>query len=66
MKIILNSIRTKVIKNIHISQNENNELKKTNSITILKNSYRILFAQRIVKNNAKRIYFHGNIVPLAK
>lgn len=62
MKIILNSIRTKVIK----KQNENNELKRTNSITILKNSYRILFAQRIVKNNAKRIYFHGNIVPLAK
>lgn len=62
MEIILNSIRTKVIK----KQNENNELKRTNSITILKNSYRILFAQRIVKNNAKRIYFHGNIVPLAK
>lgn len=52
MKIILNSIQTKVLKiyiYMHISQSENNELKRTNSITILKNLYRILFAQRIVK-----------------
>lgn len=49
MNMILNSIRTKVKKNIYISQRENNESKRTSSITILKNLYRILFAQRIVK-----------------
>lgn len=49
MNMILNSIQTKVKKNIYISQRENNESKRTSSITILKNLYRILFAQRIVK-----------------
>lgn len=51
MKMIFNSIQTKVKKYIYIyiSQRENNESKRTSSITILKNLYRILFAQRIVK-----------------
>lgn len=48
MNMILNSIQTKLKKNIYISQRENNESKRTSSITILKNLYRILFAQRIV------------------
>lgn len=49
--MIFNSIQTKVKKYIYIyiSQRENNESKRTSSITILKNLYRILFAQRIIK-----------------
>lgn len=48
MKMILNSIQNKNKKK-SISQRENNESKRTSSITILKNLYRLLFAQRIVK-----------------
>lgn len=53
MKIILNSIQTKVkIKYIYIyiyHKEKTMNQKGPNSITILKNLYRILFAQRIVK-----------------
>lgn len=71
MKIILNSIQTKVkIKYIYIyiyiSQRENNESKGTKQHYDIKKFISDIICTAYSKNNAKRIYFHGNIVALAK